>query len=51
MFMQIRLHYKSELLDLLKRYGETISIYGQMMNTARLRKEGNSLLQTIATNI
>ena len=31
---------KNELLDLLKRYAETISIYDQMMTTARLRKDG-----------
>lgn len=31
---------KSELLDLLKRYAETISVYDQMMTTARLRKDG-----------
>jgi len=31
---------KNELLDLLKRYVQTISVYDQMMTTARLRKDG-----------
>lgn len=31
---------KNELLDLLKRYAETISIYDQMMTTARLKNDG-----------
>ena len=42
---------KSELLDLLKQYGETISVYDQMMTTARLRKDGEFITSNYRTNI
>ena len=37
---------KSELLDLLKRYAETISVYDQMMTIARLRKDGEFITES-----
>ena len=39
---------KNELLDLLKRYAETISIYDQMMTTARLRKDGEFITSRLS---